>query len=121
MKVLVTGGAGFIGSHVVDSLRDAGHAVHVVDSLDTDIYRAPPPYLRDDVEYSFADLGLEPSCVGVARMYRDFCGAFVLDTVDASRADEVRALGMTAQVAKTLMIDARVAAALARDTLAAVA
>jgi LPPG:FO 2-phospho-L-lactate transferase len=69
----------------------------------------------------FADLGLEPSCVGVARMYRDVCGAFVLDTADASRADEVRALGMHAQVAETLMIDARVAAALARDTLAAVA
>jgi LPPG:FO 2-phospho-L-lactate transferase len=69
----------------------------------------------------FADLGLEPSCVGVARMYRDICGAFVLDTVDASRADEIRALDMRAQVAETLMIDARVAAALARDTLAAVA
>ncbi len=55
-------------------------------------------------------------------MYRDFCGAFVLDTVDASRADEIRALGVRAQVAETLMIDARVAAAaLARETLAAVA
>jgi hypothetical protein len=54
-------------------------------------------------------------------MYRDICGAFVLDTVDASRADEIRALDMRAQVAETLMIDARVAAALARDTLAAVA
>jgi LPPG:FO 2-phospho-L-lactate transferase len=69
----------------------------------------------------FADLGLEPSCVGVARMYRDICSAFVLDTLDASRADEVRALGVRAHVAETLMIDARVAAALARDTLAAVA
>jgi LPPG:FO 2-phospho-L-lactate transferase len=69
----------------------------------------------------FADLGLEPSCVGVARMYADFCGAFVLDIVDASRAEEIRSLGMRAQVAETLMIDARVAAALARDTLAAVA
>jgi len=69
----------------------------------------------------FADLGLEPSCVGVARMYRDLCSAFVLDTVDASRADEIRALGVRAHVAETLMIDARVAAALARDTLAAVA
>ena len=69
----------------------------------------------------FADLGLEPSCVEVARLYRDFCGAFVLDTADAGRADDVRALGMRAQVAETLMIDARVAAALARDTLAAVA
>jgi UDP-glucose 4-epimerase len=33
MKVLVTGGAGFIGSHVVDTLIDAGHAVAIVDNL----------------------------------------------------------------------------------------
>ena len=33
MKILVTGGAGFIGSHVVDVLIDAGHHVAVVDNL----------------------------------------------------------------------------------------
>lgn len=33
MKVLVTGGAGFIGSHIVDALRAAGHTVAVLDNL----------------------------------------------------------------------------------------
>ena len=35
MRVLVTGGAGFIGSHIVDALVDGGHRVSVLDNLST--------------------------------------------------------------------------------------
>jgi LPPG:FO 2-phospho-L-lactate transferase len=66
-------------------------------------------------------LGIEVSCVGVARAYADFCGTLVIDSGDAQRAREVEAAGVRAVVADTLMTDARVAAALARHTLDAVA
>lgn len=56
MKVLVTGGAGFIGSHLVDALRSRDDEVLVLDSLDAGVYRFPPAYLRADVDYCFADL-----------------------------------------------------------------
>ena len=66
-------------------------------------------------------LGIEVSCVGVARAYADFCGTLVIDAGDEHLAREVEAAGVHAVVADTLMTDARVAAALARHTLDAVA
>lgn len=56
MKVLVTGGAGFIGSHIVDALALQRNGVLVVDSLDRAVHPGKPDYLRDDVEYQFVDI-----------------------------------------------------------------
>ncbi len=43
MNVLVTGGAGYIGSHAVKALREAGHAVVVLDNLQRGHRAAVPP------------------------------------------------------------------------------
>jgi UDP-glucose 4-epimerase len=43
VRILVTGGAGFIGSHVVDSFIEAGHDVIVVDDLSTGRRSNVPP------------------------------------------------------------------------------
>src|SRR5512139_536120 len=46
MKILVTGGAGFIGSHVVEAYLAAGHEVCVVDDLSTGFRRNVPNEVR---------------------------------------------------------------------------
>jgi LPPG:FO 2-phospho-L-lactate transferase len=77
--------------------------------------------VRGPADRLMAPLGIEVSCVGVARAYADICATLVIDSGDAARAAEVEAAGVRAVVADTMMRDARIAAALARHTLAAVA
>ena len=43
LRILVTGAAGFMGSHLVDALLDAGHEVHGVDDLSGGFWRNVNP------------------------------------------------------------------------------
>ena len=68
-----------------------------------------------------APLGIDVSCVGIAREYAPFCSALVIDAVDAHLAGAVEATGVRAIVTDTMMRSPEIATELARCALAAVA
>jgi dTDP-L-rhamnose 4-epimerase len=57
-NVLVTGGAGFIGSHLVDALVEEGHRVRILDSLVPQVHGDKKPgHLSREAEFVFGDVG----------------------------------------------------------------
>jgi len=56
-KILITGGAGFVGSHTVDALVRQGHSVRIYDNLTQQVHPAGvPDYIRDDAELIRGDV-----------------------------------------------------------------
>jgi dTDP-L-rhamnose 4-epimerase len=58
MRVLITGGAGFIGSHLADALLARGHEVRALDNLDPQVHPGSqrPAYLDERVELLVGDV-----------------------------------------------------------------
>ena len=54
--VLVTGGAGFVGSHLVDGLVERDYQVSVMDNLSSQVHTSKPPYLNEAVNYIWEDV-----------------------------------------------------------------
>jgi dTDP-L-rhamnose 4-epimerase len=58
MRILITGGAGFIGSHTADALLERGHRVRVLDSLEEPVHpgHRVPSYLDSRIEFMRGDV-----------------------------------------------------------------
>jgi dTDP-L-rhamnose 4-epimerase len=86
VRVLVTGGAGFIGSHTVDLLLERGYDVRILDSLQPRVHpRGKPGYLPREAEFIQGDVAnrndLDKALRGVARVihlaaYQDYLSDF---------------------------------------------
>lgn len=56
-KALVTGGAGLIGSHIVDLLLRKGYAVRILDNLEPSThFEGRPPWIPDEAEFMQGDV-----------------------------------------------------------------
>ena len=69
MKVLITGGAGFIGSHTADALLACGHKVRVLDILQQPVHRGgeKPAYLDPEIEFMIGDVRDEAALLAAMR------------------------------------------------------
>jgi len=65
----------------------------------------------------FAELGIEPSALAVARHYRNILDGFVLDTVDSNWEGEIQKLNMKTLTTNTLMNNLEDKTRLAKDVL----
>lgn len=59
--------------------------------------------LKGPADQMLADLGLDVSCLGVAKLYQDVLDGWVIDQVDAALAPSIQALGLQTLVTQTVM------------------
>lgn len=85
MKYLVTGGCGFIGSHLCEALVGQGHAVRIFDNLASG-YEKNIAHIRGKVEFIKADVrnpaDLKPAMAGVDFVFHEAALVSVFDSVE---------------------------------------
>lgn len=74
--------------------------------------------LKGPSDKMLAQLGYEATAVGVAKLYADFTGTFVIDPADESLANQIRKLGMRVEILPTVMKTRAQKRKLARSLLA---
>ena len=77
------------------------------------LFRSGGKTVKGPADKMMRGLGHEVSPLGVARIYRDLVGLFVLDVVDHRYLEPIRALGLNAIATDTIMSTPERAAALA--------
>ena len=100
MRILVTGGAGFVGSHLVDALVAQGHAVRILDNLDPQVHpkSLPPDYLNPRAEFVRGDVrdreAVTKALNGIEVLFHLAAAVGVGQSMyDVARYVEVNALG----------------------------
>ncbi len=103
MRILVTGGAGFIGSHTVDALLEKGHKLKILDNLQKPVHlKGKPSYIPEETEFIFGDVRdkktLEYALDGVDAVYHfaayqdylpDFSTYFYVNSVSTALIYEI--------------------------------
>ena len=112
MRALVTGGAGFIGSHCVDALLARGHEVVVLDSLDPCVHAARPDYLDRRATYVIGDVADEETCERALRGVDAVCHQAAIVGVgrgvaDAPRYARANDLGTAVLLRRAVAVGAR--------------
>jgi dTDP-L-rhamnose 4-epimerase len=107
--ILLTGGAGFIGSHIADALVENGHDVRVLDSLRPPAHTRRPDYLNPAADFYEADLtdrhqvaralhGVDAVCHQASMVG---LGQDMLDIADYVRHNDLGTAVLLQQLAKT--------------------
>ena len=106
--ILITGGAGFVGSHLADGLLQAGHSVRVLDNLTPQVHgRKLPTYLSPEVEIVVGDVrdraAMQQAMEGVDAIYHFAATVGVGQSMyEIHRYMDVNTLG-TAQLLQVLL------------------
>jgi UDP-glucose 4-epimerase len=96
MRALVTGGAGFIGSNLVDALLDAGHEIAVIDDLSTGRERNLDPARARGVALHVADITDAGAVLEVVRREQPSVVFHLAAQIDVRRS--VREIAFDARV-----------------------
>jgi LPPG:FO 2-phospho-L-lactate transferase len=96
---------------VREAIRESGAPVVAVSPI---VGGAP---VKGPADALLRGVGAEVSARGVARLYRELAGGYVLDQRDAAEAADVEALGLCTRVVDTIMRDAPAATRLAETVL----